>query len=318
MPDPALATAAAHWVHDIDPFALRFGPSFGIRWYGLSYLAGIGLGWWLLVRWSKAGRLPMTAQQVGDFAVAIAIGMVAGGRLGYAIGYEPALFWSFSDDLPWWRLLAVHQGGMASHGGIAGMAAAAWWWCWKRKQSLAVVGDALAAVGPLGIACGRLANFVNGELWGRPSTVPWAVVFPEAEAVPREIPAIQINAWLAAHGTPRHPSQLYAMALEGLLVAAVLLPLHARHRRPGLTLGLFFLLYGIGRFVGEFFREPDAGQPGFDAAHPAILGFMSKGQAYTLPLLAIGALLTWWALRRPARPAAYAVLSPPSGTSSPT
>jgi len=284
MPDPAVT----HWVHNLDPFMIRFSGEFGIRWYGVSYLAGILGGWLLLVHWAKSGRLPMTAQQVGDFIVTIAIGMVAGGRLGYAALYEPALFWTFSEDLPWWKLLAVHQGGMASHGGIAGVAAAAWWWSWRQKQHLLVLGDALAAVAPLGLACGRLANFINGELWGKPWDGAWAVIFPHAH------PPV-----------PRHPSQLYAMVLEGLLVLAVLIPIHARHRRPGLTLGLFFLLYGVGRFVGEYFREPDAGQPGYDGIAP-ILGFMSKGQAYTLPLFIIGAVLVWAALRRPSQPAAYA------------
>ena len=292
MPDPA----ALHWVHDIDPFLWRISGEFGLRWYGLSYLAGISLGWWLLVRWARAGRLPMPAQQVGDFVVAIAIGIVVGGRLGYAAIYEPALFTTWTSSLPWWRLLAVHEGGMASHGGIAGVAVAGWWWSRRRRQDLLVLGDGLAAVAPLGLACGRLANFINGELWGRPWDGPWAVIFPHAR------PPV-----------PRHPSQLYAMCLEGLLVAAVLIPLHARHRRPGLTFGLFCLLYGLGRFIGEFFREPDKGQPGFGSV-PAILGFMSKGQVWTLPLFAVGAWLVWRAMRRPARPEAYAVQQVP-GTS---
>jgi phosphatidylglycerol:prolipoprotein diacylglycerol transferase len=283
MPDPA----AAHWVHNLDPFALRISGEFGLRWYGLSYLLGIAGGWWLLLRWARAGRLPMPAQQVGDFIVTIAIGIVVGGRLGYACIYEPGLFTEFTSSLPWWRLLAVHEGGMASHGGIAGVAAACWWWSWRRKQELLVLGDALAAVAPFGLACGRLANFINGELWGRPWDGPWAVIFPHAR------PPV-----------PRHPSQLYAMCLEGLLILAVLIPLHARHRRPGLTFGLFCILYGLGRFVGEFFREPDKGQPGYGDI-PGILGFMSKGQAWTLPLFALGAFLVWWALRRPARPDGY-------------
>jgi phosphatidylglycerol---prolipoprotein diacylglyceryl transferase len=283
MSDPA----SLHWVHNLDPFLLHISGDFGIRWYGVSYLVGILGGWWLLRRWSRNGRLPMSAHQVGDFVVTVAIGIVLGGRLGYAAMYEPALFWTFTSDLPFWKLLAVHQGGMASHGGIAGVAAATWWWSRRMRQDLLVLGDALATVAPFGLACGRLANFINGELWGRPWDGPWAVIFPGAN------PPV-----------PRHPSQLYAMFLEGLLVFAVLLPIHARHRRPGLSLGLFFGLYGIGRFVGEFFREPDAGQPGYGTI-PAILGFMSKGQAYTVPVLVIGICVMWYALRRPARPQAY-------------
>jgi phosphatidylglycerol:prolipoprotein diacylglycerol transferase len=283
MPD----AAATHWVHNLDPFLLHISGDFGIRWYGLSYLVGILGGWWLLARWAKAGRLPMQPQHVGDFIMTIAIGMVAGGRLGYAAIYEPSLFWTFSGHVPFWKLLAVHEGGMASHGGIAGVGLAAWWWSWRRGQDLLVLGDALAAVGPFGIACGRAANFINGELWGRPWDGPWAVIFPGAN------PPV-----------PRHPSQLYAMFLEGLLILAILLPLHARHRRPALSLGLFLALYGVGRFVGEFFREPDKGQPGYDGV-PAILGFMSKGQAFTLPLLLIGIVLVVVAMRRAPRPDAY-------------
>lgn len=282
------ASVHGHWVHDIDPFLLHISGDFGIRWYGVSYLVGIVLGWWLLWRWSRASRLPMPPQQVGDFIVAIAIGMILGGRLGYALLYDPALFWTFTPSLPFWQLLAVHHGGMASHGGIAGIALAAWWWSRRRRQDMLVLGDALAAVGPIGIACGRCANFINGELWGRPWDGSWAVIFPDAK------PPV-----------PRHPSQLYAMVLEGLLIAAVLIPLHARHRRPGLTLGLFMILYGAGRFVGELFREPDAGQPGFGDI-PPILGFMSKGQAFTLPLLVVGGFLVWLALRRPRNPDLYA------------
>jgi phosphatidylglycerol:prolipoprotein diacylglycerol transferase len=310
MPDPV----AAHWVHDLDPFLWQISGEFGLRWYGLSYLAGVAIGWWLLIRWAKAGRLPIAAAEVGDAAVALAIGMVVGGRLGYALGYDPALFTEFTTSFPWWRLLALNEGGMASHGGMLGMAAAAWWWCRKRGVPLLVLGDAVAAVGPIGIACGRLANFINGELWGRPWNGSWAVIFPQAEGAP---PKVDLQAWIAAnhawladHGTPRHPSQLYAMGLEGLLVAAVLIPLHALHRRPGLTLGLFMTLYGIGRFTGEFFREPDHGQPGA-AGVPAILGFMTKGQAFTLPLIVGGLVLAVWALRRPSRPELYAAATPP-------
>ncbi|MEK7412628.1 MAG: prolipoprotein diacylglyceryl transferase [Planctomycetota bacterium] len=290
MADPVTAAATAHWVHNLDPVALYLPWGIELRWYGVSYLAGILCGWMLLSRWAKRQRLPMPAEHIGDFIVTVAIGMLLGGRLGYALLYEPSLFWTTSSTLPYWKLLAVHQGGMASHGGIAGVAIATLWWAWRKKQSSLALGDALAAVGPLGIACGRMANFINGELWGKPWDGSWAVVFRDA------VPAV-----------PRHPSQLYAMFLEGLLVFAILIPLHARHRRPGLTLGLFFVLYSIGRFVGEFFREPDKGQPGFDVDHPAILGFMSKGQLYTIPVLIIGAVLIWQAWKRASRPEAYAV-----------
>ncbi|HAT09384.1 MAG TPA: prolipoprotein diacylglyceryl transferase [Planctomycetes bacterium] len=274
-----------HWIHHLDPFAVHFSGDFGIRWYGLAYLAGLFAGLWLLRRWQRQGRVPLTVDGITDFVVACAVGMVVGGRLGYVLLYEPSLAVTFTADFPWWGLLAVNHGGMASHGGMIGLAIATWWFCQRRRISILVMADLIAATGPIGIALGRVANFVNGELWGRPSDVPWAVIFPQA-------PLIQ------GFQVARHPSQLYAVALEGLLILAVLLPIHVRHRRPGLTVALFLLLYSCGRFAGEFFREPDLGQQIF-------FGWMSKGQLYSIPLAVAGVGLLFWVWKRGQRPAAY-------------
>lgn len=284
-PTIPLRQGDTHWIHNLDPFAIHFSGDIGIRWYGLAYLSGLIAGLWILRRWRRQGRVPLTEDGITDFVFACGLGMVVGGRLGYVLLYEPLLAITFTTDFPWWGLLAVNHGGMASHGGMIGMAIATWWFCRRRRVSIPVMADLIAATGPIGIALGRVANFVNGELWGRPSDVPWAVVFPQAPLI---------------HGyqVSRHPSQLYAVALEGLFILMVLLPIHAKHRRPGLTVALFLALYSCGRFFGEFFREPDLGQAIF-------FGWMSKGQLYSIPLALAGIGLLIWAWRRGQQIAEY-------------
>ncbi len=318
------------WVHDLDPVLVAIG-KLEIRWYGLSYLAGLLLGWWWLRRWQRQDRLPLAKPDaVADFVTCAGIGMVVGGRLGFCLFYDPALLWTFSDSLPWWNALAVHKGGMASHGGIVGLAVGTWWYARRQGIPMGILADVVSAAGPLGVACGRMANFINGELWGRPTRSDWGVQFPEQirglAAIPPE-PAFRSPEWydwVRHYATPVHPSQLYAVALEGLLIAAIAIPIHARHRRPWLTSGVVLALYGVGRFVGEFFRQPDAGQPGGVPLHDTppelivtladgsrmvepILGFMSKGQALTIPVFLAGLAMCWWAWRRGPRPGAYAL-----------
>lgn len=308
------------WLHDLDPVLVAIGPV-EIRWYGISYLLGLVIGWWLLTRWQRRNRLPLERPElVGDFVTAAGIGMVVGGRLGFCLFYEPSLLWTFSDSLPWWNALAVNKGGMASHGGIVGLAAGTFWFTWRHKVPMGVLGDAVSAAGPIGVACGRIANFINGELWGRPTGSDWGVKFPESirgvSGVPPEpgFRSAEWYAWLDRYAVAMHPSQLYAVFLEGILIAAIAIPLHARHRRPWLTSGVVLILYAIGRFVGEFFRQPDAGQPGGFAVDgsviPPILGFMSKGQVLTIPVLVAGLLMCWWAWSRGPRPEAYRVPGP--------
>ncbi len=287
------------FVDDFSPYAIDFGTWGGheiaIRWYGLAYLVGIALGWWLLARWVRQGRVPIRPDQVQDFVVSGGIGMLLGGRIGYCVfyGWDRLMANPFGHLHPfaWPFLLQVWNGGMASHGGIIGLAVGCWWFTRSAKVPYGIMADVICAVAPIGVICGRIANFINGELWGRPSRVAWAVVFPDSAR----------QGYLLE---PRHPSTLYAAMLEGLLPFLIVLPIHARHRRPGLTTGLILLLYGVGRFCDEFFREPDAGEPGSPGL-PWILGFMSKGQALTLPLMAIGGACIAWALLRPPRPQLY-------------
>jgi phosphatidylglycerol:prolipoprotein diacylglycerol transferase len=297
--DPLPPADQGYVVDDFSPYAIDFGSWHGheiaIRWYGLAYVVGIAMGWWLLSRWVSRGRAPIRPDQVQDFVVSGGLGMLLGGRLGYCAFYA----WDRLKENPFGHLhpfelpfvVQVWNGGMASHGGIIGLAVGCWWFTRSARVSYAVMADVICAVGPIGVICGRFANFINGELWGRPSQVPWAMIFPQSA---REGYAL----------VPRHPSQLYAAVLEGLLPLVIVLPIHARHRRPGLTMGLILMLYGIGRFIDEFFREPDLGEPGSPGV-AWILGFMSKGQALTLPLMAIGAACIAWALSRPPRPELY-------------
>ncbi len=271
---------ADFWTHNLDPVALHLVGPLAIRWYGLAYLAGLAWGWWMVVRWAKAGRCPLAPSQVGDFVLAGGLGMIIGGRLGYCLIYGRDHL--MADPL---YLIKLWEGGMASHGGIIGLAAGAWWHARRTSVSWAVLTDLVAATAPMGIALGRAANFINGELWGKPGTVPWAVIFPDAPLVD----GLRV---------PRHPSQLYEMLAEGVILLAVILPIHARHRRPGVTTGALLALYAVGRFVTEIWREPDVG-------HPPLWGWMNKGQLLSLPVLVVGLVILWWAWRRGAKPDLY-------------
>jgi phosphatidylglycerol:prolipoprotein diacylglycerol transferase len=270
----------AHWKHDLNPFIIQFSENFGIRWYGMAYVLGILLGGWLIMRWQRQGRVPLTRGEVLDFVMVAAIGMLVGGRLGFFVFYQ----WPQFVREPW-VVFYLPRGGMASHGGLLGLALATWIYARLKGRSWLVLVDTLAVVTPIGVIAGRIANFINGELWGRPTEMPWGVIFPNTPEVGGVIVA-------------RHPSQLYAAFLEGVVVLAVLLWVHQRHRRPGLTLGIGLAVYGIARFVDEFWREPNAG-------YDLYFGWMTKGQALTIPLLLAAACLIVYALRRPPQPDAY-------------
>ena len=271
----------SHWVHNLSPFAIHFWGEVGIRWYGLAYLAGILGGYWMLVRWHRLGRNPLEPARIQDFALSAGLGMIIGGRLGYCLIYGRE-HW-LHDPLYVFRLW---EGGMASHGGILGLLAGTWLFVRKTTVPMFLLTDMVCAAAPLGVLFGRLANFVNGELWGKPGNVPWAVIFPQSR-----------------DGVPRHPSQLYEAFLEGVLLLIIILPIHARHRKPGLTTGTLLALYAIMRFIGEFWREPDEGMPPF-------FGWMNMGQALSLPLFVIGAGIAIWAAQRPPQPEAYVALPP--------
>ncbi len=268
-----LTLANTYRVDRLNPWLVHFSNGFGIRWYGLAYLAGFLLAGWILARWARRGKLPITEQEVPTFILYAALGVMMGGRLGYCLLYNlhevvqrPA------------EIVEVWHGGMASHGGIAGLIVAIWFFARRRGLKTLSLLDAAAATGPLGIALGRVANFVNGELWGRPTHVPWAVVFPDAPLVD-------------GHQVPRHPSQLYAAGIEGILVFLVGFAVYRQSSRPGLTTAVVLTVYGAGRFIDEFWRQPDLGQPVY-------WGWMSKGQLLTIPVILCGlSWLLWYRVR---------------------
>ncbi len=281
-------------------FSVEIGSfTFALRWYALGYLVGIAVGWWLIARAISNAALwrdepPMTRAQLEDLATWAIIGIIVGGRLGYVLFYEPAYFIANPLDIP-----KVWMGGMAFHGGFLGIVTITWLFARKHQIALAQLADLLAIAAPIGIGLVRLTNFINAELWGRPSTAPWAVIFP-GEA------AQDCSQWDFALGAcARHPSQLYEAALEGLLLAAILLVLAFGRgwlKRPGMLTGLFFLGYGLARFTVEFFRQADAQFITPDNPWGHVIRFgdwgLTMGQTLTLPMIAVGLVTLIWAARR--------------------
>jgi phosphatidylglycerol:prolipoprotein diacylglycerol transferase len=258
----------------IDPVLIQIGP-FALRWYALAYIVGILVGWLYaraLIRREHlwGGKAPMTLADFDDFILWVTLGVILGGRLGYVLFYNPAHF--AQNPL---EALQLWKGGMSFHGGFLGCVLAVILFARRRGISILSLGDLTCAVAPVGLFLGRLANFINGELWGRPTDVPWAVVFPGGGLV------------------ARHPSQLYEASLEGLLLLIVLaLAIRAGAlKRPGMILGAFMLGYGMFRSFAEFFREPDP-QLGF------LWGGLTMGMLLSIPLIFAGALLVWNAMRR--------------------
>ncbi len=301
----------SYYLHNLDPFALRFGGDFGVRWYGLAYALGFLAGYLLLLRLSSRGFSQLTHDQTGDFITWGAIlGVFVGGRLGYAVFYDPSLFLTPLD------LFKVWKGGMASHGGILGLIIVTFWYSRRNKISWFNLGDNLVTVAPLGLFFGRCANFINGELYGRPAAVPWAVQFPGEllgrddawdvlDRVQQSSPGIATVGQLVERGAsdpaaaailrevlePRHPSQIYEACFEGLFLFILLWmvrtcwPFHRENpkmARPpaGFITGLFFILYAFARIGCEQFREPDA----------SLIGPLTRGQFYSLFMIVIGAI----------------------------
>jgi phosphatidylglycerol---prolipoprotein diacylglyceryl transferase len=257
-----------------DPVIVSIGP-FAIRWYALAYIGGILLGWLYaraLIRAEElwGGKPPLTLEDIDDFILWVTLGIILGGRIGYVLFYNPGHY--LEQPL---EALELWNGGMSFHGGFLGCVAAVMLFGWKRNVRILSLGDLTCAVAPIGLFLGRLANFINGELWGRAADVPWAMVFPGAGPL------------------PRHPSQLYEAALEGLVLFIVLYVLirNGALRRPGLILGAFALCYSLARSFSELFREPDA-QLGF------LWGGMTMGMLLSLPLALAGIILIVQALRR--------------------
>ena len=245
----------------IDPVALSIG-SLQLRWYGLMYLAGFGLGW-MLGRWraSRPGS-GWTGPDVDDLLTCVMIGIILGGRLGYVLFYDLPVY--INDPM---EIVRIWNGGMSFHGGLLGVLGAFWYFARTRGRTFLEVSDFIAPLIPQGLFFGRLGNFINGELWGKVSDAPWAVVFPGAGPL------------------PRHPSQLYEAALEGLLLFIMLWVFSLKPRKVGAISGLFALGYGVFRFAVEFVRMPDV-QLGYLA-----FGWLTMGQLLCVPLILAGAWL---------------------------
>ena len=261
---------------------------FSIKWYGLAYIVGWALALWLAIRTvarrelfspraissapTRGTALVPSRKMLEDYAFWLLIGIIVGGRLGSVILYNPGKY--LADPL---AMLRVWEGGMAFHGGFLGVCAATWLFARKHKLEIFRLSD-LAAIGaPIGLGLGRLANFVNQELWGRPTDVPWAFVFDTDNG-----------------RLPRHPSQLYEAALEGLALFLILFWLTRKKgilAKPGIASGVFIAGYGCFRFFVEFFREPDR--------IPQVHEYFTRGMAYSLPMVVVGALMVAWAARRP-------------------
>ncbi len=261
-----------------NPIALQIGP-IAIRWYALAYIAGIVIGWLYARALVKKERLwggpaPITLLQLDDFVLWVTIGIIVGGRTGYVLFYNPVFFAQHPLEI-----LQLWNGGMSFHGGFLGCVAAVMLFARANNISILSLGDITTAVGPIGVFLGRLANFINSELWGRPAddSVPWAMVFPNGGPL------------------PRHPSQLYEAGLEGILLFAVLAVMirMGALKRPGLILGSFIAIYAFARITGEFFREPDP-QLGF------LWGGLTMGMLLSVPMIIVGVILIVRAWRRKA------------------
>ncbi|HEY1942407.1 MAG TPA: prolipoprotein diacylglyceryl transferase [Roseiarcus sp.] len=257
----------------INPILFQWGP-LAIRWYALSYIAGLLAGWWLIRRlvandklWNGLPR--PSADSIDDLLVYCALGVIVGGRLGNVLFYDPSYYFAHPIEI-----FKVWEGGMAFHGGLIGAALGVALFARRYQTPLLTVCDLASLAAPIGIFLGRLANFIKPELWGRPTDVPWAMIFPGSD------------------GLPRHPSQIYEALLEGLAVF-VILNIAARFgalRRPGLVAGLFGVLYALARTTCEFFRDPD---PRLEDLGNGL----TMGMVLSAPLLVIGVALIFWSLR---------------------
>ena len=251
-----------------DPVIVQVGP-FGIRWYAIAYIVGLLLGWRLMRRLVQRPPAVATAEQTDDFLTWATLGVVLGGRLGYVLFYQPVLYFSHPA-----MIFAVWEGGMSFHGGAVGVTVAIVWFCRRNRIPLLGFADRVAVVAPIGLGLGRVANFINGELWGRqaPDSLPWAMIFPTGGPL------------------PRHPSQIYEALLEGLVLFCVMFPLSRREHlraRFGWLTGAFLIFYAIARSTGELFREPDVFR-GY------LFGGVTEGQLLCIPMLLVG---VWLILR---------------------
>ncbi len=250
---------------EIDPVAIALGP-LEIRWYGLCYVVGILAAWYLMNQRIKQPQYNWTTEQVSDLVFYATIGIIVGGRLGSVLFYN----FPFYLDNPL-EILKIWKGGMAFHGGLIGVLLAVYLYCRSIGKSFFAATDLIAPVVPIGLGAGRVGNFINGELWGRISDVPWAMVFPNAEPI----------------GLARHPSQIYQFLLEGVLLFVILWIYSSRPRPLMSVSALFLIFYGLFRFIVEFFRQPD-GHLGFIA-----FDWITMGQLLSVPMIIVGLVLFW-------------------------
>ena len=270
-----------------DPIALSLGP-FAIRWYALAYIGGIVIGWLYARSLVKKQRLwggpaPMSLVQLDDFILWVTLGIILGGRTGYVLFYNLPFFIQHPAEI-----FQLWNGGMSFHGGFMGCVIAVMWFARRNGISILSLGDITTAVGPIGLFLGRLANFINSELWGRTAdpSLPWAMIFPNGGP------------------DPRHPSQLYEAGLEGIAlftILAVMIRMGAL-KRPGLILGSFIAIYGLARIISELFREPDP-QLGF------LWGGLTMGMLLSVPMIIVGAIMFAAAVRRGANGTAPSPIS---------
>ncbi len=266
----------------LNPVALDLG-FFELRWYSLAYLAGIFLGYWYMLKLLKKPGAPMARRHADDLVFYASLGIILGGRLGYVLFYNLSYYAEHPGDI-----LKLWDGGMSFHGGVIGVSLAILYLSWKEKLQWLRVHDYVACCVPFGLFFGRLANFVNGELWGAPSEVPWAIRFPEIT-----------SAGVKMMGPPRHPSQLYEAGLEGLVLGLILWFLFWKtdsRYKPGFLVGAFIFFYGIFRFGLEYIREPDAQLTEFAAQTG-----LHMGQWLTVPMILGGLFLMFTAKGRRVR-----------------
>jgi len=279
----------SHYFVDLNPIAISLGPV-QVRWYGIMYVIGIAVAWWLGNRRRAAGRLPVSADEFSDLTFYGALGVILGGRIGYMVFYDTAEL--IHHPL---SLFRVWEGGMSFHGGLLGVLLAVLWWARRNKLNFFDAVDFVAPLVPIGLGLGRLGNFIGGELWGRHTDLPWGMIFPRSlEALGKTTEELY-QMYLAGDldRAARHPSQLYEFCLEGVVLFTVLW-IYSRKPRPRYAVsGLFALLYGLFRFAVEFVREPDV-QLGFIA-----FDWLTMGQILSLPLILVGIFLLWLSRRSP-------------------
>jgi phosphatidylglycerol:prolipoprotein diacylglycerol transferase len=259
----------------IDPVIVHLGP-LALRWYSLAYLFGIILAWWYLLKLLRQPGAPMARRHADDLVFYGTLGVILGGRLGYVIFYKPVEYFQHPAEI-----VRLWDGGMSFHGGVIGVSLGIVYLAWRQKLDWLRIHDYVACCAPFGLFLGRLANFVNGELWGAPTDLPWGVVFPTGGALPRQ------------------PSQLYEAALEGVLLFAILWYMFWKTRaryQPGKLVGAFILVYGISRFAVEFVREPDE-----HLIHFAEVTHLHMGQWLSLPMIVAGLYLVLTASKRATR-----------------